>query len=113
MKKWLMLLALVLGIASFAIAQQSPEAYKRTGDDHMVGGTELAKQARATLDRGTTRENMQHALSLYIEAGKHYEAAGHIYKSLGSTRVSEADVQQSAEGVRMCVDMIKQIKEHM
>lgn len=93
---------------------QTPESYKQRADADVETARQLMEEAREMLTSGSlTRPRMEAAAELYIRAGKLFEKAGNTYQALGPPYATVEDVNNAFQLMQHCIDMVRQIQNHL
>lgn len=114
-KHWVLAAAVLISFLPFALAEQSPEAYKNQADVAAQTGMQLQQQAMQMLQSPEmTREKLSATVDLYVRAGQQFEQAGKIYQALSSQYPSSAqDAQNAFQAMQACMGMIQKIKNEV
>jgi len=92
----------------FAQTQGSPESFKGEAFNKIKLASSLVNRAQEFIKSGLSRENLQSAIALYIEAGKLFEESAAILTNLGPNYVTQEDIDGCTLAVTDCVNAIKQ-----
>lgn len=107
------LVSFCLWIPRVLAQTQDPTKYLNQANSEIQTANRLFEQTRRLLEGNPSRGNMETAVSLLIEAGKLFEHAGSLYKSLGTDYATEEDVENSFKAMQRCVQGIEEIKARL
>jgi hypothetical protein len=110
---FMVLMPLVLvGVFQYAgSAVNSPDVLMNEAVSDINVAIKLAKQAQNILSKGMTKENIQTAIELYIQAGQLFEKSENVFRALGPGYASQEDIDNCAISKKECVDALKKLKE--
>jgi|GEM_PF-4456812 len=98
---------------AWAATAEDPVALKTRGNNDVIVATQLVKQADTLLKDGLSPDSMKAAAALYAQAGPLFEKALKAYVQLGPDYVSADEIKACQNGMKYCMNSLKQLREHM
>jgi len=108
------LTVLILISNAAGLCAQDPMALKEQANAQVIAASELMQEGMGVVQRGdASKEKIQVAISLLVQAGQRFEQAAKTYQTLIPDYATQTDVDNSMKAVQTCIMTIQRLKQSL